>query len=200
MAAPSSSADLSPSSLARSSPSTSDSPLRARSTSVSTISSLIGVETSKGSHEMTGNRRPAISSWRASGRRSISSPGLRSTTRRSGKGPALGKALMPRPRTSKDPLIDAGASTTSSPSSTLSSLWSSLTSDHPRSIKRKARSDFPAPDAPRSSTAAPWRATVVAWISSPVIPPYSITGESVSPYPSTGRAPEAWGHPSPRAA
>ena len=69
---------------------------------------------------------------------------------------------MPSERTSSlPPRRGGGLSNRSLPARTMST-WSSLISFAPRSIRRKARSDLPEPEAPRISTPAPAIATAVA--------------------------------------
>ena len=61
---------------------------------------------------------------------------------------------MPMPRASISPAIVSGARTRIASPSRRNSLRSSATSRAPASISRRARSDLPLPDGPRSSTRA----------------------------------------------
>src|SRR5229473_1131373 len=60
---------------------------------------------------------------------------------------------MPTPRASIRPAIRAGALATTDFPRRTSAVWSSATSRAPCSSRRNAKSDFPAPEGPRSKTA-----------------------------------------------
>src|SRR5260370_13597057 len=60
---------------------------------------------------------------------------------------------MPTPRASIRPAIRAGALATTDFPRRTSAVWSSATSRAPCSSRRNARSDFPAPEGPRSKAA-----------------------------------------------
>src|SRR5579859_1082229 len=70
---------------------------------------------------------------------------------------------MPRPRTSSNPARISGGSASRCSPSRRRRTWSSATRTAPRSIRRKARSDLPLPDGPRSSTPMSFISTQVAW-------------------------------------
>src|ERR1700731_2430223 len=122
-----------------------------------------GVEASNGDRAIDGTASPSTSSQRVSGKRSPSADGTRSTNNASVASAAASRRIIPTPRTSIRPAIAAGAVTKTRSPARRSSTWSSATRRAPASISRRARSDFPAPDGPRSRTARPSIAIAVAW-------------------------------------
>src|SRR5258706_3416263 len=97
--------------------------------------------------------------WR--GRRAPSLP--RRTTRAIFALARAGSSTIPSPRISSRPLMLAGALACKARFATNRMVRSSATSLAPSSISRKARSDFPAPLGPSSSTPCGPIATQLAW-------------------------------------
>jgi hypothetical protein len=85
-----------------------------------------------------------------------------STSRHSGTLATLSMSTMPTPRISSLPAMVAGALAINPSPSRRTIVWSSLTRVKPRSSRRKARSDLPAPDGPMIRTARPSIATALA--------------------------------------
>src|ERR1700736_5076980 len=121
------------------------------------------VEASNGDSAIDGTASPSTPSQRVSGKRSTSADGTRSTNNASVASATASSGIIPAPRTSIRPAIAAGAVTETRSPARRSSTWSSAARRAPASISRRARSDFPAPDGPRSRTARPSIATAVAW-------------------------------------
>jgi len=129
--------------------------------SASTIFSVAAV--SNGSTSMRG--RCWLHSAHVSGAGILSAvPALtRSTTSMTGALTACATLVMPDPRTSSRPASRGGGVATSTLPTGVRTTWSSATSRHPAAIRRRARSDFPAPESPRNRAPAPDLATQVAW-------------------------------------
>ena len=86
-----------------------------------------------------------------------------STINATGTSSTASMSTIPMPRISSLPAMVGGAEATSRSPARLTMVWSSLTRTKPRSSRRSARSDLPAPDGPVMSTARPSVATVLAW-------------------------------------
>src|SRR5579883_1177240 len=120
-------------------------------------------EASNGASITSGTSWSSNAQNRGSGRRSMLALGMRSTTRRNLASGTVGTRRMPRPRTSISPAMVAGAVMRNSPPLRCNSVWSSATSLAPSSMRRKARSDLPLPEGPRSRMPSPPRAIEVPW-------------------------------------
>ena len=125
--------------------------------------SFAAAEASNGASAIDGTATPSTSSrrFRADARPRPTVRGRLSSA--SGAPATASTRRMPMPRTSIRPAIAAGAVPRARSPARRSSAWSSATRRAPASISRRARSDFPAPDGPRSKTARPSIAMAVAW-------------------------------------
>src|SRR3546814_640910 len=121
-------------------------------------STFTGADGSSPLRPITGTLMPATTRGSCiSGSRSTSRS--RSTASETGMSLTDSTLTRPTPRTSIWPSILRGAAASSLPLTRRTTVLSSLTRTAPRSMRRSARSDFPAPDRPAIRIARPSLAT-----------------------------------------